>query len=364
MPPRSTETVSAIATLGKLSPAAFAAHVAPHLGAARGDVLVGPRAGHDAAIVRVGAGRVMALTTDPLSLVPSLGPERSAWLSCHLLASDLWTTGIPPSHVSVSFALPPDLGDAMFARYWHAMSDAWAELGVAVVTGHTGRYPGCALSILGAATLMGLGDEGRYLTPGMARAGDRVLVSKGCAVEAAAIAAALAGDALRARLDDEAFARLATLWPQVSVVADCRAALRVGVHERGVTAMHDATEGGVLGGLLELAIACGQDVRVERARIPLPREVAAACDWLGVDPYWSLAEGALIACAAPEHASAVLAEWRAEGIAGADVGEVVGGSGGKLWVTERDGTVTPHDTPQVDPYWAAYARVAGSDLGR
>jgi len=346
--------------LGKLSPEAFAANIAPHLGASRADVLVGPRAGHDAAIVRVGAGRVLAVTTDPLSLVPTLGPERSAWASCHLLASDLWTTGIPPAHVSVSFALPPELDEATFARYWRAMSDTWAELGVAVVTGHTGRYPGCALSIVGAATLMGVGDEGRYLTPAMAQPGDRVLVSKGCAVETAAVAASLAGDALRARLDDEAFARLAALDAQVSVVADCRAALRVGVHERGVRAMHDATEGGVLGGLLELAVACGHDLRVERARIPLPREVAAACDWLGVDPYWSLAEGALLVCTAPQHAPAVLAEWQAEGIAGADVGEVVGGTGGRLWVTEPDGTVTPHDTPQPDPYWAAYARVTAT----
>ncbi len=343
--------------LGKLSPEAFARSIAPHLGASRGDVLVGPRAGHDAAIIRVGAGRVMAVTTDPLSLVPSLGPERSAWLSCHLLASDLWTTGIPPAHVSVSFALPPDLSDDEFARYWRAMSDAWAALEVAVVTGHTGRYPGCALSIVGAATLMGLGDEGRFLTPAMARPGDRVLITKGCAIETAAVAASIAGDVLRSRLDEAAFARLSASWSQVSVVADCRAALRAGVHERGVTAMHDATEGGVLGGLLELALACGHDVRAERSRIPLSVEVAAACEWLSVDPYWSLAQGALIACAAPERAEAVLSEWRAEEIVGADVGEVVGGGGGRLWVTESDGSVTRHDTPQVDPYWAAYERV-------
>ena len=48
------------------------------------------------------------------------------------------------------------------------MSDEWAKLGVAVVTGHTGRYEGCAPGIIGAATLIGVGDEGRYVTPAMA----------------------------------------------------------------------------------------------------------------------------------------------------------------------------------------------------
>lgn len=341
--------------LGKLTPEAFGRIIAPHLGAARAEVLVGPRAGHDAAIVRIGAGRILAVTTDPLSVIPALGPARSARLACHLIASDLWTTGIPPAYASVDFNLPPDFSDAAFAEYWHAMSDAWRELGVAVVTGHTGRYQGCDLSIVGAATLIGVGDEGRYLTPGMAQPGDRVIVTKGFAIETAAVAVALCPERLRARLDDEAMARLIALESQVSVVADCRAILRVGVHDRGVTALHDATEGGVYGGLLELARACGGDVRVARAQVPMRPEIAMACEVMGVAPEWSLAEGALIACVRPPFVSQALAALAGEGIEAADVGEVVRGSG-RLWVTEATGDVTVFDAVQPDPYWDAYAR--------
>lgn len=341
--------------LGKLTPDAFTRIVAPHLGAARAEVLVGPRVGHDAAIVRIGAGRVLAVTTDPLSVIPALGPARSARLACHLIASDLWTTGIPPAYASVDFNLPPGFSDASFEEYWRAMSEAWRELGVAVVTGHTGRYEGCDLSIVGAATLIGVGDEGRYLTPGMAQPGDRVIVTKGFAIETAAVAASLCPERLRAKLDEQAMDRLIALESQVSVVADCRALLRIGVHDRGVTALHDATEGGVFGGLLELAKACGGDVRVERARVPMRPEVTVACEVLGVAPEWSLAEGALIACVRPAHVPAALAALVEEGIAAADVGEVLRGSG-RLWVTEAGGQVTSFDAVQPDPYWDAYAR--------
>src|SRR5262249_3486352 len=150
--------------LGKLSAEAFARLVAPFLGAARPEVAVGPRAGHDAAIVKIGAGRVMAITTDPLSVIPALGLARSARLGCPVIASDLWTAGLPPAYVSVDFNLPPSFGDDAFGAYWRAMSAEWAKLGVAVVTGHTGRHEGCGDNILGAATLIGVGDEGRYLT--------------------------------------------------------------------------------------------------------------------------------------------------------------------------------------------------------
>jgi hydrogenase maturation factor len=353
-------TLSATPPLGKISPEVFARVVAPHLGAERPEVIAGPRAGHDAAVIKIGAGRVMAVTTDPLSVIPALGPARSARLACHLIASDLWTTGIPPAYASVDFNLPPHFSDDAFAEFWHAMSDEWAALGVAVVTGHTGRYEGCDLSIIGAATLIGVGDEGRHVTPAMASPGDRVILTKGCAIETAAIAVSLCPQRLAQRLDEDGLAKLRALERQVSVVADCRAALRVGVRDRGVTALHDATEGGVLGGLVELAHACGHDLRVERGRIPLAPEVREACLVLEVDPYTALAEGALLACTKPQHAAAVLAALAEEGIVAADVGEVMKGTG-RVWLAEPDGSVTRIDQPAPDPYWAAYARALRED---
>ena len=341
---------------GKLTPAAFGALIAPHLGVARGELLVGPRAGCDCAIVSVGEGRVMAVTTDPLSLIPALGPARSARLACHLLASDLWTSGIAPQWATVSLHLPPDMEDETLGAYASAMGEEWARLGVAVVAGHTGRYDGCDLTIVGAATLMGVGEETRYLSPAMAAPGDRVIVTKGCAIEAAAIAAWLFPVRLAAKLGSEAaLAGARAMIEHVTVVPDCIAALRAGVRERGVTALHDATEGGVLGGLVELAQACGHEVRVDRAAIPLLPAARAACEVFGIDSYWTLAEGALIACARPGRVAAVLAELARDGIAAAEVGEVVAGSGA-LRLAEADGRETRIERAEPDPYWDAYAR--------
>jgi hydrogenase expression/formation protein HypE len=341
--------------LGKIPPGQFERVIAPHLGATRAEVQVGPRAGQDSAIVRLGGGRVLAVTTDPLSVVPALGFAASARLSCHLIASDLWTTGIAPAWASVTFNLPPQMSDAEFETYWLAMSDEWSRLGVAVVTGHTGRYAGCDYSIIGAGTLMGVGDESSYLTPAMARPGDRVIVTKGCAIEATAIAAWLFPKRLGARLGPDGVERARALLGRVSVVADCRAVLRVGVRDRGVTALHDATEGGVLGGLLELARACGGDLVVERARIPLTAEARAACEVFGTDPYWTLSEGTLIATVRPAYAVAVLEALAAASIPAAEVGEVVPGAGA-LRLAEPGGGTSVLAEPEPDPYWPAYQR--------
>ena len=346
------------APLGKIAGARFDRLIAPHLGARRHEVAVGPGAGRDCAIVRLGAGRVMALTTDPLSFIPALGPAASARLACHLLASDLWTSGIAPQYATVSFNLPPSLDDEAFAAYWQAMSAEWETLMVAVVAGHTGRYPGGDSTLIGAATLIGLGDEKGYLTPAMARPGDVVLVTKGCAVEATAIAGHLIPQRLRSQIGAGGVERARALVDHVSVVADCRVLLELGAGHaadgRSVTALHDATEGGVLGGLLELAQACGHDVSVERARIPLSAEARGACAALGgIDPYWTLAEGALIATVAPGAVIDALTALTDAGIAAAEVGAVVPGKG-RLQLREPSGEVRTIAEPQPDPYWPAY----------
>lgn len=341
---------------GKVTPEVFARAIAPHLGASRAEVQVGPRVGHDAGIVRVGAGRVLAMTTDPLAIIPCLGLERSARLACHLVASDLWTTGIPPAYASVTLNLPASFDDERLVTWQRAASEAWAELGVQVVTGHTGRHVGCSEHLIGAATVMGVGDEGRYVTPGMARVGDRVIVTKSAAFESAAIAAWLCPERVREHVaDEEAFARLRTLEREVSIVNDARIAIRAGVRERGVTAMHDATEGGVLGGLCELAAACGHDLRVERERLPLDPAIAGACEAMGIDPWWSCSEGALIVCAAADRATAVLGELHEAGIAATLVGEVLEGKG-RVWVGEPAGPPSTYDAPEPDPWWSAYER--------
>lgn len=348
----------ATSPLGKITPEFFARVISPRLGATRAEVVTGPHVGVDTALVALGLDRVMAITTDPLSVIPAIGLEASARLSCHLLASDMWTSGLAPQYATVSFALPPHMDDAAFERYWGVMSDTWRSLGVAVVAGHTGRYPGCDYSIIGAATVMGTGGWDYALVPGASGDTDRIIITKGCAIEAAAVAGHLIPQEIAKRSGPEMVTRAKALLDSASVVEDCRVLLALGIRERGVTALHDATEGGIFGGLVELARACGHELHVERAKIPLLPEARAACEALGnIDPYWTLAEGALIATVRASRAGAALNLLKARGIPAADVGVVRQGPP-RVIVQEPGGGTTTLDRPQPDPYWAAYTLVS------
>jgi hydrogenase maturation factor len=172
---------------------------------------------------------------------------------------------------------------------------------------------------------------------------------------------ALAGFVIADQLDPAMAAKARARLDDVSVVADCRAAITAGVRDRGVTALHDATEGGVLGGLLELAQACGHDVAIDRAKIPIAPETRAVCEALAIDPWWALSEGTLIATAHARDAEAVLGALDHAGIAAADVGEIVPGSGG-LQVRGDDGRVERVTAPREDPWWGVWARLTAEGV--
>jgi len=346
---------------GKATAELFEQVILRRLGAPDPDVLVGPRHGVDVGVVRVADGVAMALTADPVFVVPAYGWERAAWFAVHILASDASTSGLPLRWMSVDLNLPPDLGDDDLASLWEAFHRACEGIGIAVVTGHTARYDGCAWPMVGGATCMALGPEDRFVTPTMARPGDAVLVTKGAAIEATALFAATFPARLREKLGDDVVAAGDALFDRMTVVPEAAIASRFGLRDEGVTSMHDATEGGVLGGLTEVAAASNVGMRVDLDAIPVRPEVRAICDHVGMDPYVSISEGTLIATVVPSRAEALVEVLWSEGIEAAVVGHVTEPARGSVLVTP-DGE-RPLEHPGLDPFWAAFGRWAGEAAG-
>jgi hydrogenase expression/formation protein HypE len=140
----------------------------------------------------------------------------------------------------------------------------------------------------------------------------------------------------------------------MTVVPEARVAASFGLRDRGVTSMHDAPEGGVFGGLTEVAAASEAGSRVDLDAIPVPPEVRAVCDHVGIDPLISISEGTLIATVVPGRADEFVAVLGEEGIDAAVVGEITDGAAGM--VATAAGEERPLVHPGVDPFWEAFGR--------
>jgi hydrogenase expression/formation protein HypE len=337
---------------GKATSELFEQVILRRLGARDDDVLVGPQHGVDVGVVRVADGVAMALTADPVFVVPAYGWERAAWFAVHILASDASTSGLPLRWMSVDLNLPPSISDEDLATLWDAFHRACEDLGIAVVTGHTGRYDGCDWPMVGGATCLALGSADAFVTPTMAREGDAVVVTKGAAIEATALFAATFPQRLTEGLGEETVRAADRLFESMTVVPEAVLAREFGLREAGVTSMHDATEGGVLGGLLEVAAASSTGIHVDRDRIPIRPEVRTVCDHVGIDPYTSISEGSLIATVVSERADAFVDSLAGAGIDAAIVGELRAPADGHRVVV--GGREEPLIHPGLDPFWGAF----------
>jgi hydrogenase expression/formation protein HypE len=214
--------------------------------------------------------------------------------------------------------------------------------------------------MVGGATFIATGPEDKYLHPGLASPGDVIVVTKGAAIEATGIFACAFPETVRTELGEDVLRDGQDLFFKMSTVDDALAAVRVGVRDDGVTAMHDATECGVIGGLFEIAQASGTGILVEKQKIPVLPAVRAICDYFGMDPLISISEGTLLICVKERKVQQLLSSIRSAGIAAEPIGRLLPGEQG-FWIIE-DGERRPLEHPRVDPFWGAMKQAMDDQL--
>jgi len=337
--------------IGKISPEIFKELIFPRLGAKSNKVIVGPQHGVDVGIVEIG-GKAVSFTCDPVFIVPQYGFERAAWFAIHIIASDSVTSGLKPKFLSIDLNLPMEMTKEQLRVVWTVIHEQCVKMGITVITGHTARYENCQYPMVGGAAITGIGEMDEYVTPRFAKAGDRIIVSKGPAIEASGILATMFPKLLEQKFG-AAFAKKAEgIFLKMSVVEDATTAISVGVRDNGVTSMHDATECGVWGGLYEVAQAADLGVRIEKDKIVVEEGVSEICQLFGIDPYASISEGTLIVSCRAHKADKVVEALAKKGIRSSVVGELTDAKKGMVLVEGGKERKLVH--PVVDPFWKAF----------
>jgi hydrogenase expression/formation protein HypE len=196
------------------------------------------------------------------------------------------------------------------------MARASRAAGVPVVTGDTkvverGHGDGVFINTAGVGVL----------TPGLtppsgdrARVGDAVLVSGTMGDHGVAILSQREGLAFETTIESDSAALHTLVASMLSAVPD-------------VHVLRDPTRGGLATSLNEIAQQSGVGFRLIEGAIPLQSQVVAACELLGIDPFYVANEGKLIAICASEDADRLLAAMRGHplGQNAAQIGTVVAG---------------------------------------
>ena len=317
-----------------------------NLGAKRREVILGPSTGFDGAVIDVGE-KSLIVSMDPITGAV----ERIGLLAVNVNANDVATFGVEPMFFSSCILLPENADDQIVKAICSQMNKASKNLGIAIIGGHCEVTPGLVNPIvIGCA--MGITNKGEYVTAGGAKPGDKLILTKSAGVEGTAILATERYDLLLKNGFNEKLLRSAQkFFEKISVVKEAILAFKSG----GVNAMHDPTEGGVLGGVHEMAIASNVGVRIFEEKIPVARETLEICSFFGIDPLQLISSGTLLIASKPEFAEKIVKELDRNGIKASVIGEFLTAKDQRLFV-RKNGIVETLSHPESDHLWLALAK--------
>ncbi len=296
-------------------------------------VMVGPMAGVDVGVVEVG-GKYLISSTDPITGAE----ERVGWLAVHISANDVATSGARPKYLLATLLMPEGFGEKEVGFIADEMDRAAKELGISILGGHTEITPGLKRPIV-VATALGFTEK--YVTSAMAKEGDVILMTKSAGIEGTAVLVSSYRDLLR-KMGYGMVKEAEAMFERISVVNEALAAFDTGA----VDAMHDPTEGGILGGVMEMAIASGLGFEVYESKVPIEQPTFELANLFKIDPLRLLASGSLLIAAKPWMVSEIKRALR-----GVKVDEIGRFTKADYVLIRRDGRREKVEGPVKDELW-------------
>jgi hydrogenase expression/formation protein HypE len=328
--------------LGKVPTETLQNIIFRHLGATRREVILGPHAGVDGAVVKIG-NKVLITSMDPITGAL----ERIGWLAVNVNANDIATFGVHPTLFSSCMLLPPGTTDATIETITKQMDTAAKKLKIAIMGGHCETTPGIAHPII-VGTAMGITEKNNYVTSSGAKPGNSLILTKGAGIEGTAILATDRKELLQRQFSQTFLSRSTDFFNRISIAEEAVVAFETG----GVTAMHDPTEGGVAGGIQEMADASKVGVKIFETKIPIQKETLEICKFFKIDPLQLISSGALLIAAKHDFAEKIVQTLKKHRINASVIGKFLKEPEKRVLVSKND-SERPLVRPLSDHLWAA-----------
>lgn len=290
-------------------------------------ILLGPKLGEDAAIIDMSSAETaknncLAVAVDPIMVNISNAP----YFAVAINVNDIVTRGAIPKWASASVFFPAGSTLEDVDKFFGQLYDAIKPHGISIVTGHTEvtslvKNPGIVLTMLGEV------DKDKIITTAGAKEGDSLVLTGGAGIEGTAILAADLRESLNGKVDEPTLDRAREFIYHPGI---CIASAAYIAWKHSPNSLHDPTEGGVRKGIEELAIASGNGVYIDYAKIPIREETREICAVTGDDPLGIFGSGALLISIGKDKVEGLLRDYSDAGILAAEIGQVTAKEKGRV----------------------------------
>jgi len=303
----------------------------------RSDILVGPGIGKDCGVIDFGE-YACVLSTDPITATSS----KAGYLGVHISCNDVVTTGAEPIGILVTIMAPPDSAHEDIGEIMKDVETGAKELNIGVLGGHT-EFTDTVNQMILSVTAVGKVKKGNLLQPSRVQIGDDIIITKTAGLEGTAIIAHDKSELLQQHYGVQFVERAKSFINRISVAKEGKIAAQFGAN-----AMHDATEGGVLGALWEMGQAMDKGILIYEENIPIAKETMAIAELFDINPLRLISSGTMIIIS--PNGARLVDELKKSGIDSAVVGKIVDEKG--VWLI-NNGDKTIVAPPATDELYKA-----------
>ncbi len=277
-------------------------------------ILINPGVGEDTAAVNVVSEEVLVLKSDPITFATDSIGQYAVLVN----ANDIATSGAKPRWLLTTLLFPCGATPYEIRNVINELKAFCRQWDITLCGGHTEitdavTRPVVTGMMAGTVAKSDLIDK-RNMAPG-----DRVLLTKGVAVEGTAIIAREFGERLKnLGMTDSEIDSGRQFLARISIITEAR----IAAESRTVSAMHDVTEGGLATAAEELSIAGGYRIKIDMDTIPVFTETRKVCRLLGIDPLGLIGSGSLLICCRQTGSESLISAIRRAGIDVTCIGEV------------------------------------------
>ena len=278
-------------------------------------ILINPGVGEDTAAIDIRSEEVLVLKSDPITFATDSIGQYAVLIN----ANDIATSGAKPRWLLTTLLFPCGVTPYEIRNVINELKTFCRRWDITLCGGHTEitdavTRPVVTGMMAGTVARHDLIDK-RNMAPG-----DRILLTKGVAVEGTAIIAREFGDRLKnLGMTDSEIESSRQFLASISIIAEARIAAESG----SVSAMHDVTEGGLATAAEELSIAGGYRIKIDMDAIPVFAETRQVCRLLGIDPLGLIGSGSLLICCRQTGCKSLMSAIRRTGIDITCIGEVL-----------------------------------------
>ena len=304
-------------------------------------VIIPPMVGFDSG-VHIFDGQYVVVATDPCTGVPD---EWFGYLLINYAASDVALSGAKPEFCTINLLGPKTAKPETFQEVMRQTCKAADEHNIAIVRGHTGMYDSVS-DMLGVATVYGTIQLEKLITPADAKPEDLIFCTKPLGLETI-----INFSVTHKQEAQKIFGghQQDMLSKQVHMQSCVREAQHL-AKTNAVHAMHDATEGGFVACLNELAEASATGFVVEWDKIPVTKETLLIKEHFGLNDEQMLSmssTGTIIGAVNPDAKEEIQKVLKSNGLSVSFMGSF---TENKQRVLIKKGQKEPFPRISNDPY--------------